>query len=258
MSLKPITDASKLHDDKAQRYYDRYVLYDDNPYESTFTYGRKKIWEIIDSILSSYPPPQEVLDIGCGTGYNLKILTEKGYHCSGIDASQKMVERAQQDNPGLIITQADARDLPFGNSHFHIVISIEVLRYIPDSEKAISEIYRILKRGGIAVVTVGPRLALHGYAFFNRLVSKFKITGFSPTFQYFETSSSVKRKFMAQGFKHINVKGCFLGPFSLLSRVISKKTMETLLYTYEPLDNYLQKISIFNNFSNHLIVIARK
>jgi hypothetical protein len=118
--------------------------------------------------------------------------------------------------------------------------------------------YRVLRKGGVAIVTIAPVLAAHGYALFNQFVTILKIPGFSHTLQYFETTDSIRKKFLSQGFKHVQSEGCFFGPFPWLSRVVSKKTMAKLLHRYEPLDNTLQTFSFLKNFSNHLIVFAQK
>lgn len=258
MPNKIITDAIELHNEQAELFRDRYITLTKNPYLSTFTYGRKKVSEIISRYLNEFPPPQKILDVGCGTGFTLSILKNLGYECTGVDAAVDMVEIARKENPDITIHQSDATSLPLNDNTFDVVIAIELLRYIKDSEKAIYEMFRVLKVGGICMVTVAPLLSTHGYAIFNRLNNKLHISNFSSVKQYFETTNSITKKFREVGFDEIEVKGCFIGPFLWLGKILPKKLFAGILKAYEPVDNILSNFSFLRNFSNHLVVIARK
>ncbi len=258
MPTKIITDAIELHNEQAELFRDRYITLTKNPYLSTFTYGRKKVVEIISRYLNEFPPPQKVLDVGCGTGFTLNTLNNLGYECTGVDAAVDMVEIARKENPDITIHQSDATNLPLKDNTFDMVIAIELLRYLEDSEKAIYEMFRVLKVGGICIVTVAPLLSTHGYAIFNRINNKLHISYFSSVKQYFETAESITKKFRTVGFDSIEVKGCFIGPFLWFGKILPKNLFASILKAYEPIDNFLSKYTFLRNFTNHLVVIARK
>lgn len=258
MAEKKIENAIDLHNVQSTLFQDRYALFQDDPYQTTFTYGRKKADEIISPVLAACSPPKDVLDVGCGTGYTIKVLSSMGYNCIGVDAAEDMLSIARRENPDIRFESADATALPFEDNSFDMVISIEVLRYIQNREKSVEEIYRVLKPGGVCIVTVAPLFSTHGYALFNRLMKILPIPGFSHVKQYFETIGSSTRMFRAAGFDEIQVPGCFFGPFIWLSRILPKSVMSKILRGWEPLDNSLAKMRFLHNFTNHLIVIARK
>ena len=95
---------------------------------------------------------KKILDVGCGTGRNLRVYARNGAIVTGIDISDKSIEIAKENfkvsklHGDLLI--CDACFLPFNDESFDMVSSIGVLHHIPDVEKAVSEIYRVLKKDG--------------------------------------------------------------------------------------------------------------
>jgi ubiquinone/menaquinone biosynthesis C-methylase UbiE len=157
MTERKIHDAIDLHNVQSSLFQNRYVLFQEDPYQTTFTYGRKKTDEIIDTVLAAYPAPKDVLDVGCGTGHAIHVLSGMGYKCTGVDAAEDMLSIARRENPNIRFESADARALPFEDNSFDMVISIEVLRYIREREKSVTEIFRVLKPGGRMVGLVDPQ-----------------------------------------------------------------------------------------------------
>jgi SAM-dependent methyltransferase len=99
-----------------------------------------------------------VLDIGCGTGGNLKWLARyiDGSKIVGIDIAPKALEFCRINNHRLL-AQASATALPFAAELFDLVTSFDVLVQIPGENadrQAICEMHRVLRPGGIAFVRV--------------------------------------------------------------------------------------------------------
>lgn len=92
------------------------------------------------------------LDIGCGEGYNTRLLAKKEAYVTGIDITETFIKYALEEenkNPlGIKYLRADAQELPFENESFNFAAAFMSLMDIPDAEKAISEVYRVLKPGG--------------------------------------------------------------------------------------------------------------
>jgi len=92
------------------------------------------------------------LDLGCGEGYNTRIAAEKKAQMTGIDISKKFIKHARETEEreplGITYQNANAVDLPFSDDQFHFVIATMSLMDIADHEKALAEVFRVLKPKG--------------------------------------------------------------------------------------------------------------
>lgn len=102
----------------------------------------------------------KVLEAGCGPGANLWFLHREGYDVSGIDGSPAAIEIAQErlacENAGLNtispdLRAGDFRELPWNDDWFDCVIDIFAIyaNTLPVIRQSVSEIYRVLKPGGL-------------------------------------------------------------------------------------------------------------
>jgi len=113
-----------------------------------------------------------VLDIGCAAGSEIPSLRSKNFTVIGIDFSPHMVEMAHRrfaGQPEVMLGQADAERLPFASESVDHVVCLGVFEYLPDYTAALSEIHRVLKKGGVAVIAV-PTL-MSAFLIGKRLVS---------------------------------------------------------------------------------------
>ena len=92
------------------------------------------------------------IDIGCGEGYNTRLLAGKGAIIEGIDISEEFIRAAQtfENEPSLKINYqiSNALTLPFGNDKFDFAVSFMCFMDIPENELAFKEAFRVLKPGG--------------------------------------------------------------------------------------------------------------
>jgi SAM-dependent methyltransferase len=92
------------------------------------------------------------LDIGCGEGYNTRLLARRGAHVAAVDISELFIQYAQEfeaEEPfGIGYSVASAVALPFGNATFDFVVAFMSFMDIPETECVIAEAHRVLKRGG--------------------------------------------------------------------------------------------------------------
>jgi 2-polyprenyl-3-methyl-5-hydroxy-6-metoxy-1,4-benzoquinol methylase len=94
-----------------------------------------------------------VLDAGCGEGYNTRIFARMGAKITGIDISPRLIEHArlaeQKEPLGIRYEPVSFTDMSiFKDESFDTVVSTMALMDSPDFEKAITEIYRVLKKNG--------------------------------------------------------------------------------------------------------------
>jgi 2-polyprenyl-3-methyl-5-hydroxy-6-metoxy-1,4-benzoquinol methylase len=100
----------------------------------------------------------KALDIGCGTGYGTRYLYNLGIDVRGIDVSPNVVSYASRHYAGPEYAQSSAERLPFPDGTFDSITAFEVIEHVPDPQKAISEIRRVLKKGGrLFTSTPNPR-----------------------------------------------------------------------------------------------------
>lgn len=94
-----------------------------------------------------------ILEVGCGTGYFARALSENRHSIVGVDYSHSMVKVAQEkQNPNIIFVEADAHLLPFRDNSFDISLFITSLEFITKPELAIKEARRVSRRGIILLV----------------------------------------------------------------------------------------------------------
>ncbi len=119
---------------------------------------------LIAARLSKYLPDwpeKSLLDAGCGTGGVLQRLGNCSNHV-GIDLSEAAVKFCRQR--GLKqVKQADITAMPLASESFDAVICSSVLyhRWVPDVEKALQELHRVLKPGGLLLVNLPAFASLH-------------------------------------------------------------------------------------------------
>ncbi|MEK7149044.1 MAG: class I SAM-dependent methyltransferase [Patescibacteria group bacterium] len=102
----------------------------------------------------------DILEVGVGQGVVLKYIRERGRNIrslTGLDLSDRLIEMARKNVPSAHIVKGDAEDMPFSNASFDIVVMVDVFQYLIDVDKALSEVHRVLRKGGSFIVTVPNR-----------------------------------------------------------------------------------------------------
>jgi len=92
------------------------------------------------------------LDIGCGEGYNTRLLAKCGAKMEAIDISEIFIQKAMEEEKinflGINYKVASAVDLPFENASFDFATAFMSLQDVPETEQAIKEAFRVLKPKG--------------------------------------------------------------------------------------------------------------
>ncbi len=146
----------------------------------------------INDFIRLLPKNANVLDAGCGTGRDSKLLSDKGCIVTGLDLSAGMIALARKKYPGLQFVQDDLLNLPFTNASFDgiwAMASLVHLESVSDVEKALQEFHRILKKGGVLHVTVQANIESKKFAVSNERF-----------YQYF-TKEEMEKLVTQAGFK---------------------------------------------------------
>ena len=109
----------------------------------------------------------KVLEIGVGLGADHQKFSEAGAELYGIDLTEKAVEHTRKRLAYSALESnlsvGDAEKLDFSDGSFDLVYSWGVLHHSPNTQKAISEVYRVLKRGGSARIMIYHKWSMTGY-----------------------------------------------------------------------------------------------
>ena len=159
-----LTDPRSLVQDR----YDRWAaneLDGRSPFESlTRAKGYFRARKLTTALrMASFPAGGTLLEIGCSVGQFTFPLAKLGYQICGMDLSPNSIEVAKQRAAAQGVTRAtfmvgEAETLrPLTDGQFDGVVSFSTLRYVGNLPQALSEIYRVLKPGGRAVIDVPNR-----------------------------------------------------------------------------------------------------
>ena len=152
--------------DKNAGRYDRFMRKDRAAYD--------EMYELIRPIVRH----KTVLELATGTGLIAKHIVNAAAHIEATDASAEMIAEAKRDNRSskLYFSVQDMFCLPYADKSFDVVIVSNALHIVPQPEKALAEIRRVLKDGG---VLIAPTFTHAGSSFSGRAKAFFmKLAGF--------------------------------------------------------------------------------
>lgn len=169
-------------------------------WQGPYRHHLKKRQKYVESVLNSYPNqlhrPLIGLDLGCGDGGNIKWLSKYVSTLYACDYNLVRLIRASSVPGTKKVFMAEATDFPAIDNSFDVVFFNHVLEHIRMDEKALSEVYRILKPGGMLVLGV-PNEG----AFFWRLAYKLQPSILASTDHiHFYTARSISEKCLRAGF----------------------------------------------------------
>ena len=152
--------------DKNAGRYDRFMRKDRAAYE--------EMYERIRPLVRR----KTVLELATGTGLIAKHIVNAAAHIEATDVSAEMIAEAKRDNHSakLYFSVQDMFRLPYADQSFDVVIVSNALHIVPQPEKALCEIHRVLKDDG---VLIAPTFTHAGNSFFGKIRAFFmKLAGF--------------------------------------------------------------------------------
>lgn len=91
------------------------------------------------------------LDVGCGEGYNTRLLAERGARITAVDISEVFIgyaREAEKEEPlGVTYQIASAVDLPFDDDSFDFATGFMSFMDVPETDRVLAEAYRVIKPG---------------------------------------------------------------------------------------------------------------
>ena len=152
--------------DKNAGRYDRFMRKDRAAYEEMYAL----IWPVVKA--------KTVLELATGTGLIAKSIVNAAARIEATDASVEMIAEAKRDNQSakLYFSVQDMFRLPYADESFEVVIVSNALHIVPQPEKALAEIHRVLKDDG---VLIAPTFTHAENSFFGNSKAFFlKLAGF--------------------------------------------------------------------------------
>lgn len=145
--MKDYVELSKKHFDGQARQYDE----TDTVYYSKYPkISCKDVAERLRNVTYD-----SILDVGCGTGYLIDLLQkQKEAEYYGLDLSPEMLKMAKAKfDDKVTLTEGCADKLPYADDTFDVVTCIQSFHHYPYARKAMAEAYRVLKPGGLYILS---------------------------------------------------------------------------------------------------------
>lgn len=103
-----------------------------------------------------------VLDVGVGTGANLRLLRDLGFNkVTGLDPSDDAIRHCAEKGFNYV-QKGDICAMPFADGSFDLVLATDVIEHVDDDAQAVAEITRVLDPAGLALITVPAFQSLWG------------------------------------------------------------------------------------------------
>jgi len=196
-----------------------------------------------------------VIEIGCGVGYQIPEIANRCKSYVGIDFSKEAIKFCKKiKNVKLKI--ADAYKIPFKNNSFDVVIMIDVFHNLKNSKKVLNEAKRVLKKNGKIVISVANWYSFYGLTriIFEKIL-KWKYKFLSPINNWY-TFSSVISLMKSEGFSIKEIRSSFFLPHFFTGKSYLIPPLEIIPRIYDNFETFLSKY--FKYFGYHIILCCLK
>lgn len=261
-TTKKIRDRAIIEHNISTDYFENeYKKMKGSYFSSAFTYGRMKLELLLEEIMRNLAQNSNVLDIGCGTGEQIRRYRNLGFNVVGIEPAKNMRLIAQKHNPSVPIVDGVITNLPFNNDSFDFISAIEVLRYLHplDIQQAYKEMLRVLRPGGKLFFSMVNRYALDGFYIYyilrNLLFEIIHVDNEKPVHCEFVTPRKVQQELNKLGVKEIKFYGMMFAPFRLFYKINENLGAKTVQCLGTFVDIFQHKDYMIP-FAGHLVVIV--
>ena len=179
---------------------------------------------------------KKILMLGCGTGDECKLLIEHGASSNniiGIDISEASIEIAKKTYPDIEFIVDDINNLPFLGNYFDFVYSSLSVHYSETPEKVYSEVYRVLKREGEFLFSLGHPIR---FASINKIIDneEYRIIGCNKDTNELYGSYNSFKKHVETNFTGVDKKeilSFFVGSPSYHFKLLKQTGFEIIDFT---------------------------
>ena len=196
--MRTISEKELVHERLGARFAEHLSEYDTS----------RRVAVLVDKFLGDLRG-QKVLDVGCGLGFFSRALHERGGTVTATDIGQKLLDHVRR-TVGCECVRVDALNLVehFGPAVFDVVLSSECIEHTPSPARALQEMTRVLKPGGLLAVST-PNQVWYPLVRFATLMKMRPFDGL----ENFSTFGSIRRILGAEGVHVLREEGLHLIPF---------------------------------------------
>ncbi len=121
-----------------------------------FVMRRQRVLELLDR-----RRPGVLLDVGCGPGVMVGDVRRRGWRYIGADAAAGMLRESRRAHGAVALAQASVDALPFATACADAVLAMGLVEYLDDATRAVCELSRVCRPGGVVIVTMPNRGSLY-------------------------------------------------------------------------------------------------
>lgn len=147
-----------------------------------------------------YRPSGRLLEIGCGTGWYLKIMRDWGWDVIGIEPDSSAVAKGRTLY-GVEVIEGTLEQKPFPEAHFDAIVMRHVIEHLPEPETTLQECLRILKPGGMLALATP-----NGQSLASRWFGRYWRGATAPWHLYLFSPRSLRRLLAKCGFASIRIR----------------------------------------------------
>ncbi|MEQ8193095.1 MAG: class I SAM-dependent methyltransferase, partial [Rhodospirillales bacterium] len=121
--------------------------------EHWWFFGRRRLFSRL-LLNAGAKTDDAILDIGTSTGSNLRMLRNMGCtNVTGVEKNEAAIKFCIESGFGPV-RQGDVSNLPFDDCSFDFVLATDIIEHVENDKQALAEIYRVMKPGGYAIISV--------------------------------------------------------------------------------------------------------
>ncbi len=201
-------------------------------------------------------PGEKILEIGCGSGFYTKAIARVTTHLTASEYAEKYLEAAREYNtlPIDAYVHCSATELPFDDATFDKVLVTEVIEHIPDWQKALDEITRVLIPGGTLVISTPNRRSYMNLAYaLKRKVKKFEFNEHVIEFSPNEFRRAISKRLTVQSLTFVN----FLLPYPLDIYWTNHSPSQRVVRVLDAVEHWMRR-SFLSHLGWTMIITAKK